>query len=126
MMQLEAPDDYVIGTGETHSVRQLLEEAFGYAGLDWQAYVEVDPRYFRPTEVDHLRADASKAAKELGWDPRVSFGELVRIMVDADFQAIGLEPIGEGLKILDAKFGDWHRWENGVTAVLNSSGNGVD
>jgi GDPmannose 4,6-dehydratase len=126
MLQQDAPVDYVIGTGETHSVRQLLEEAFSYAGLDWQDYVEVDPRYFRPTEVDHLRADASKAAKELGWAPRVSFQELVRIMVDADYQSIGMEPVGEGLKILDERFGDWHRWETGVTAVLNSTGNGVD
>ncbi|HEX9796785.1 MAG TPA: GDP-mannose 4,6-dehydratase [Anaerolineales bacterium] len=126
MLQQDSPVDYVIGTGETHSVRQLLEEAFSYAGLDWQDYVEVDPRYFRPTEVDHLRADASKAAKELGWAPRVSFQELVRIMVDADYQSIGMEPVGEGLKILDEKFSDWHRWETGVTAVLNSTGNGVD
>lgn len=126
MLQQEMPDDYVIGTGETHSVRDFVTEAFGYAGLDWQEYVEVDPRYFRPTEVDYLQADASKAEKELGWNPRVSFADLVRIMVDADFEAIGLEPVGEGLKIMEKHFGDWHRWDTGVTAVLKSTGNGIE
>lgn len=88
MLQQETPEDYVIATGEAHSVKEFLEEAFSYADLDWREYVEIDPRYFRPTEVDFLRGDASKARKLLGWQPRVNFKELVRIMVDADFKAL--------------------------------------
>ena len=84
MLQQEQPDDYVIATGETHSVREFLDEAFGYVGLDWHDYVRMDPRYLRPTEVDLLCGDASKAQRQLGWCPRVSFRELVRMMVDAD------------------------------------------
>jgi len=84
MLQQDAPDDYVIATGETHSVRELLDEAFGRVGLDWQKYVEVDARYFRPAEVDVLIGDASKAREKLGWQPKVGFRELVHIMVDAD------------------------------------------
>ncbi len=84
MLQQEEPDDYVIATGETHSVREFLEEAFGYLDLDWHPYVEIDPRYFRPAEVDILVGDASKARRKLGWEPKVTFKELVRIMVDAD------------------------------------------
>jgi len=87
MLQQEKPDDYVIATGETHTVREFLEEAFGYVGLDWRTYVEIDPRYFRPTEVDVLCGDASKAARVLGWKPKVTFKELVKIMVEADLQA---------------------------------------
>lgn len=104
MLQQDEPDDYVIGTGETHSVKEFLVEAFGYAGLDWQEHVRTDPRYFRPLEAETLVADASKARAKLGWEPKVTFKELVRIMVDADTEAIGLEPIGEGNKIL-AKYG---------------------
>jgi GDPmannose 4,6-dehydratase len=100
MLQQDKPDDYVIGTGETHSVKEFLVEAFGYAGLDWQEYVKIDPRYFRPLEVETLIANASKARKELSWSPRVAFKELVRIMVDADMEALGLKPAGEGKKIL--------------------------
>jgi GDPmannose 4,6-dehydratase len=87
MMQQDKPDDYVIATGETHSVREFLEEAFEYAGLNWKKYVEIDPRYYRPTEVDQLLGDASKAAAMLGWKPRISFRELVHMMVDADMAA---------------------------------------
>ncbi|MGA2111391.1 MAG: GDP-mannose 4,6-dehydratase [Anaerolineales bacterium] len=87
---LHAPeaDDYVIATGENHSVREFLEEAFGYAELDWQKYVEVDPRYFRPTEVDALLGNAAKAHSRLGWKAAVSFRELVRLMVDADRESV--------------------------------------
>jgi GDPmannose 4,6-dehydratase len=84
MLQQEEPDDYVIATGETHSVRELVEEAFGHLDLDYRAHVEVDPRYYRPAEVDLLICDASKAHRQLGWEPKVGFSELVRIMVDAD------------------------------------------
>jgi GDPmannose 4,6-dehydratase len=87
MLQQPEPNDYVIATGETHSVRDFLDEAFGYVQLDWNKYVEIDPRYYRPTEVDLLLGDASKARKMLGWRPRVKFGELVRMMVDADLEA---------------------------------------
>ena len=84
MMQAERPDDYVIATGETHSVREFVEETFRYLDLDWQQYVEIDPWYYRPSEVDLLLGDASKARKELGWEPKVGFKELVKLMVDHD------------------------------------------
>ena len=87
MLQQDEPDDYVIATGETNSVRDFLGEAFGYVNLDWQKYVEIDPRYYRPTEVDVLLGDASKARQKLGWRPKVKFRDLVRMMVDADLQA---------------------------------------
>jgi GDPmannose 4,6-dehydratase len=86
MLQQEKPDDYVIATGETHSVREFVEESFGYAGLDWKKYVVVDEKYFRPAEVDLLLGDPAKAKKVLGWQPRVGFKELVRLMVDADLE----------------------------------------
>ncbi len=86
MMQADKPDDYVVATGESHSVRELLDVAFGHLGLDWNAHVEVDPRYFRPSEVDHLLGDCSKVKKALGWTPRVSFPSLVRMMVDHDLE----------------------------------------
>jgi GDPmannose 4,6-dehydratase len=88
MLQQEQPGDFVVGTGEAHSVRDFVERAFAHAGLDWKEHVEVDPRYFRPAEVNHLCADASKVRRQLGWEPQVGFGELVRIMVDADMQAV--------------------------------------
>ncbi len=96
VLQQEEPDDYVIGTGEARSVKEFVEEAFSYVGLDSEEYVRIDPRYFRPTETEVLRADASKARKKLGWHPKVTFKELVRIMVDADMEALGLKPLGEG------------------------------
>jgi GDPmannose 4,6-dehydratase len=84
MLQQDTPDDFVIATGETHTVRELLDEAFGYVGLDWHAYIEIDPKYYRPTEVDILLGDASKAKRVLGWAPKVHFKELVRIMMAAE------------------------------------------
>jgi GDPmannose 4,6-dehydratase len=84
MMQAPEPDDYVIATGETHSVREFLDEAFGYLDLDWNHHVEIDPRYYRPAEVDLLQGDSAKARNGLGWEPTVGFKELVRLMVDHD------------------------------------------
>jgi GDPmannose 4,6-dehydratase len=84
MLQQEKADDFVIATGETHTVREFLEEAFGYAGLEWKKYVEEDPRYLRPSEVDYLIGDATKAREKFGWKPETRFKDLVRIMVDAD------------------------------------------
>jgi GDPmannose 4,6-dehydratase len=107
MLQQDEPDDYVIGTGETHSVKEFLEEVFKYAGLDWKEYVEIDLRYFRPTEVELLLADASKAKNKLGWKPRILFKELVKIMVDSDLELIGLDSPGEGKKILKEKGINW-------------------
>ena len=91
MLQADEPDDYVLATGETHSVREFLDEAFGYAGLDWEQYVRIDERYFRPAEVDVLIGDYSKAKERLGWEPTVRFQELVRMMVDADRERGRLE-----------------------------------
>jgi GDPmannose 4,6-dehydratase len=88
MLQQDAPGDYVIGTGESHSVREFVEAAFAHAGLDWREHVRIDPRYYRPAEVDDLRADTSKASRLLGWAPRVKFPELVKMMVDADIAAL--------------------------------------
>ena len=92
MMQQDEPDDYVIATGETHSVREYLNEAFSLVGLRWEDYVEIDPRYFRPLEVDILMGDASKAEKKLRWRPTVTFKQLVRIMLEADVKAEGINP----------------------------------
>jgi GDPmannose 4,6-dehydratase len=86
MLQQDAPDDYVIATGETHSVQEWVEAVFDYLGLDWRQCVECDPRYFRPAEVDLLVGDASKARQKLAWHPKVGFAELVKIMVDADLE----------------------------------------
>jgi GDPmannose 4,6-dehydratase len=86
MMQQDKPDDYVVATGETHSVRELCQEAFGHVGLDWEKYVKYDARYERPSEVDLLMGDASKARKQLNWEPKVRFKELIKIMVDADLK----------------------------------------
>jgi GDPmannose 4,6-dehydratase len=90
ILQRDKPDDYVVATGESHSVREFLTEAFAYAGLDWKDYVVVDPKYFRPAEVDVLRGDPRKAQTVLGWKPRVDFKQLVRLMVDADMEGDGL------------------------------------
>jgi GDPmannose 4,6-dehydratase len=84
MLQADSAEDYVIATGDTHSVREFLDLAAELLDLDWESFVELDPRYLRPTEVDVLRGDASKAAERLGWSPATSFEELVRIMVEAD------------------------------------------
>ncbi len=92
MLQQDEPDDYVIATNETHSVKEFLDIAFGYVNLNWEDYVEFDPRYLRPTEVDLLIGDPTKAKTKLGWEPSVTFTELVRLMVDSDIRALGIEP----------------------------------
>lgn len=93
MLQQDEPGDYVIATGEMHSVREFVELAFGLAGLDSADYVEIDPRYYRPTEVDELRGDASKAEAELGWHPTTTFEDLVRLMLVADLREAGLDAV---------------------------------
>jgi len=118
ILQQENPSDYVLGTGESHSVREFLEEAFEYLDLDWQEHFEPDPRYLRPAEVDFLLSDSSRARQELGWEPRIHFKDLVHIMVDADLEAIGLAPKGAGSLVLREKFGDWHQWAGSVSKAL--------
>lgn len=86
MMQLDEPDDFVVATGETHTVREFVQTAFDYVGLDWEKYVEIDPKYFRPNEVEILQGDASKAERTFGWRPKVKFEGLVKLMVDADIK----------------------------------------
>jgi GDPmannose 4,6-dehydratase len=86
MVQQPKGDDYVVATGEAHSVRELCEHAFGHVGLDYKDFVDIDPRYYRPAEVDYLLGDPSKAVKALGWKPRTSFAELVRLMMESDLE----------------------------------------
>lgn len=108
MMQNKYPDDFVIGTGESHSVNEFLEIAFDYVGLNINNHIKIDKRYFRPTEVESLIADAQKAKDTLKWETKINFQDLTKIMIDADMRSIGLEPIGEGDKILKRKFPE--RW----------------
>jgi GDPmannose 4,6-dehydratase len=117
ILQQDQADDYVIGTGETHSIREFLDESFGYANMDWKQYVEIDPRYFRPTEVDCLLADPSRSRQRLNWEPKVHFHELVRIMVDADMELVGLPCPGEGRRVVEDKFHGWHKWEHQVISM---------
>ena len=91
MLQQDEPDDYVVATGETYSVKDFLDESFGYAGLDWKKYVEISAKYFRPAEVDLLIGDASKAKKKLNWIPKVGFKDLVKMMVDSDLEKVGVK-----------------------------------
>jgi GDPmannose 4,6-dehydratase len=104
MLQLDNPQDFVIGTGEPHSVKEFVEEAFSYVGLREKDHVRIDPRYFRPTETEVLSADTRKAKTKLLWEPRIRFEELVRIMVDADMRKANLDPPSEGDKILEKRF----------------------
>ncbi len=129
MLQQDKPDDYVVGTGESHSIREFVNLAFSYVGieLEWRGtgtseqgvvksisndasglspgavLIEIDPRYFRPTEVDFLQADIAKARRQLSWQPRITFHELVKIMVDYDLKVVGLPPMGEGIKVCNEK-----------------------
>ena len=95
MLQQDQPDDYVIATNETHSVREFLEVTFAHAGLDWQKHVEIDPRYYRPAEVELLIGDASKAKRQMGWEPKTKFEELAKLMVDADIELLRRHRTGE-------------------------------
>jgi GDPmannose 4,6-dehydratase len=117
MLQQDEPYDIVIGTGEAHTVRNFVEEAFGYVDLNYKDYVEIDPRYFRPTEVNHLEADTTKAKRILNWNPKVRYHDLVRIMMDADLELIGLDAPGDGKKIVEDKFDDWHNWEDQIISM---------
>jgi GDPmannose 4,6-dehydratase len=111
ILQHDRPGDFVIGTGQSHSVDEFVGAAFDYAGLDRSKHIKIDPRYFRPTEVEVLIANSERSAKELGWRPKINFEELVKIMVDADMRAAGIEPVGEGDAILKRRFHD--RWWGG-------------
>lgn len=104
ILQQDEPDDFILGTGETHSVKEFVQESFSYAGLDWEEHIKIDPRYFRPTEVEVLIADSAKAREKLNWQPCFTFSDLVKIMVDADMRKTGLDPVGEGDRILEKKF----------------------
>ena len=108
MLQNDHAEDFVIGTGVAHSVKEFLDAAFSYVGLDVQEHVKIDKRYFRPTEVDSLLADPGKARRKMKWNPLIAFEDLVMIMVDADMRAAGLQPVGEGDQILTNKFPN--RW----------------
>ena len=107
-LQKKTPDDYVVGTGETHSVEEFAKLAFDYAKLKYKKYVKIDKAYFRPVEVEYLAADSAKAKEKLKWQPKIDLNDLVKIMVDADMRAIGIKPIGKGDKILKKKFPN--RW----------------
>jgi GDPmannose 4,6-dehydratase len=108
ILQHNKPDDYVVGTGSSYSVEHFLKGAFDYVGLDWKEYAKTSQRYFRPNEVDELIADSQKVQEELGWKSKITFDDLVKIMIDADMRAAGLAPIGEGDQILNDKFPN--RW----------------
>ncbi|OLE51013.1 MAG: GDP-mannose 4,6-dehydratase [Acidobacteria bacterium 13_1_20CM_3_53_8] len=109
MLQAEEPDDYVIATGKTHSIREFLDEAFGHLDLNWKEYVEIDPRYYRPTEVDLLLGDSTKARRVLGWEPKVNFKELVRLMVEYDLDLARHEKASRSLgeRAISAETGWW-------------------
>jgi GDPmannose 4,6-dehydratase len=102
MLQQPEPDDYVVATGETHSIREFLDISFNYVNLDWHDYVEFDARYLRPTEVDLLIGDPTKAKQKLGWEPSVTFEQLVALMVEADLRALNLaSPNGRSSQLFD-------------------------
>jgi len=121
ILQQERADDFVIGTGESHSVREFMEEAFAYAGLDWQKHVKTSDRYKRPLEVDDLIADPTKARARLGWQTQIGFRDLVAIMVDADLEAAGLKPRGRGQTVLEEKLGHWNQWHNSVSRMMQAT-----
>jgi len=109
MLQQESPKDYVIGTGETHTVREFAQAAFGTVGLDWEAFTKVDPAYYRPTEVEHLHADSTRAREDLGWEPEHNFDELVQEMVEHDLSLVGLNSIDEAKARVSERFAENQR-----------------
>lgn len=111
ILQQDKPDDYVIGTGESHSVEEFVESAFSYVNLDWRKYVEIDSRYFRPKEVENLIASPEKAKKILNWGPKITFNKLVKIMVDAEMRKAGLSVKGEGDNIIKEEFKGNKWWQ---------------
>jgi GDPmannose 4,6-dehydratase len=117
MLQCDHADDYVVATGESHSIREFLDAAFGYVDMDWREYVRIDPRYFRPNEVDFLQGNWSKARQELDWEPRVCFDDLVKIMVDADLELLKLQCPGQGRDILARHHGKWHQWDKQILSM---------
>jgi len=108
--QQDEPDDFVLGTGESHSVREFLSEAFGYVGLNWEDSVKIAPCYFRPTEVNYLLAEPEKARNILDWEPKIKSHELVKIIMDADLESMGLDCPGRGKEIIYKKNEGWHQW----------------
>ncbi len=110
ILQLDKPNDYVIGTGETHSVEEFVKEAFAYAGLEWEKHIKIDPKYYRPTEVEVPQADPTKAKTDLEWDLKIKFSDLIKIMIDSDMRAEGLESVGEGDELLNKYYPE--RWWN--------------
>jgi len=105
MLQTDPPRDYVIGTGMHYTIKEFLKEAFAYVDLDWNNFVEIDQKFFRPLDVLHLHASSALAQKELGWSPKITFSDLVKIMMDVDLARVGVQPPGIGLKILSQKMG---------------------
>ncbi|MBK9249845.1 MAG: GDP-mannose 4,6-dehydratase [Ignavibacteria bacterium] len=147
MLQQESPDDYVVGTGESYSVREFINVAFAYTGVEiewtgagietkglvkscdsrWKNFiaigdvvVEIDPRYFRPTEVDYLKADISKARRQLGWEPRVTFEDLVRVMIDYDLLQVGIVPPKKGIEAVKSKGFGWTNHEFSLVEALKN------
>lgn len=110
MLQSDEPQDFAIGTGKNYSVKEFVKAAFEYAGLDYKDFVKLDKRYLRPIEVDELKADPSKAANILGWKPEIYLDDLISIMVDADMESIGMDPIGKGKNLIESNDMDWHKW----------------
>ncbi len=112
ILQADEPDDFVIGTSRATSVKEFLDEAFGYVDLDWRNHVKIDPKYYRPTEVDYLQADATRAEEKLGWKAKITAKELAWIMVDADLAEIDQPFPGKGKRFIEENFDGWHTWEN--------------
>jgi GDPmannose 4,6-dehydratase len=112
MLQCQVADDFVVGTGETHSVEEFLDEAFRYLNMDWHEYVKIDPKLYRANDGAFLQADPGKARKVLNWEPRIFFKELVRIMVDADLELVGQESPGEGIRVIEKYHEKWHHWNS--------------
>jgi len=125
MLQQEQPGDYVLGTGESHTVEEFVTEAFEYVGLDWRKHVELDAKYVRPTEVEFLLADSAKARNVFGWEAKIGFKDLVHIMVDADLDALSFASSGNGKRILQHQFGDWHQWDKSVSHTLRATNSGL-